>query len=105
MKVLYLVTGIASLLAIADLPYGYYEFLRWLITIAGIALAIQASSNDAKAWLLLAIPAIVLWNPFFGATMAKSSWLLFNLSAGVAFIVAFRSESLSGNSSSVEDRK
>jgi hypothetical protein len=105
MKYLYLVTGIASLLAIADLPYGYYEFLRWLVTIAGTALAIQASSNDAKAWLLLAIPAIVLWNPFFGATMDKSSWLLFNLSAGIAFIAAYRSKDLSDNSSSEENTR
>jgi len=36
MKALFLGTGVASLLAIADLPYGYYEFLRWLVTIAAI---------------------------------------------------------------------
>ena len=96
MKVLFLGTGVASFLAIADLPYGYYEFLRWLITIAAISLTIRAGGEGNRGWLLLSIPAVALWNPFFGATMAKSSWLLFNLVAGVGFLAASRDESVSG---------
>ena len=94
MKFLFLGTGIASLVAIADLPYGYYEFLRWLITIAAIALTVRAGEEGNRGWLLLSIPAILLWNPFFGATMAKSSWFLFNLAAGIGFIAASRREEL-----------
>ena len=94
MKFLYLITGIASFVAIGNLPYGYYEFLRWLITVAGISLALQANAEGKRTWLLLAIPAIALWNPFFGATMMKSSWLIFNLGAGVAFIAASANKGL-----------
>lgn len=94
MNYLYLITGIASLLAIFDLPYGYYEFLRWLISISSLALAIHCIRKDSRAWLFLAIPAIALWNPFFGATMLKSSWFFFNLAAGAAFIAASRSKTL-----------
>ncbi len=94
LKVLYLITGTASLVAIADLPFGYYELLRWLITVAGIALAIQSYNGNSRGWLFLAIPAVALWNPFFGATMAKSSWLVLNLAAGVGFISASRSDQL-----------
>ena len=95
MKVLFLGTGVASLVAIADLPYGYYEFLRWLVTIAAIALTIRAGEGGNRGWLLLSIPAIALWNPFFGATMAKSSWLLFNFVAGVGFLAASRDDKVS----------
>lgn len=94
MKFLFLATGIASLIAITNLPYAYYELLRWLVTVASIALIVKSSEQGNRGWLILAIPALALWNPFFGATMAKSSWLIFNLGAGVGFIAASRAESL-----------
>ena len=94
MKFLYLITGIASFVAIGNLPYGYYEFLRWLITVSGIALALKANTEGKRAWLLFAIPAIALWNPFFGATMLKSSWLIFNLGAGAGFLAASANKEL-----------
>ena len=98
MKLLYLATGIASFVAIGNLPYGYYEFLRWLVTVAGIALALQARTEGKRAWLLFAIPAIALWNPFFGATMMKSSWLFFNLAAGAGFLAAAGNKDLNSSS-------
>lgn len=94
LKLLFLATGIASLIAIANLPFAYYELLRWLVTIASIALIVKSTEEGKRGWLLLAIPALALWNPFFGAEMAKSSWLIFNLGAGVGFIAASRTESL-----------
>lgn len=96
MKYLYLVTGVASFVAIGNLPYDYYEFLRWLITVAGVSLAIQANKEGKRGWLFLAIPAVALWNPLFGATMMKSSWLIFNLGAGAAFIAASANKELLG---------
>ena len=93
-KTLYLATGIASFLAIIPLPYGYYELLRWLVTVACIAMWFQAVEEGKRAWFLLIIPALALWNPFFGATMARSEWLLLNIAAGIAFLAASRSDSL-----------
>lgn len=94
MKTLYLTTGIANLLALLPLPYGYYGLLRWLVTVACVAMWFQAVDEGKRAWFLLIIPALALWNPFFGATMARSEWLLLNIAAGVAFLAASRSESL-----------
>ena len=95
MKFLFLATGIASLIAIMNLPFAFYELLRWLVTIASIALIVKSTEEGKRGWLLLAIPALVLWNPFFGATMAKSSWLIFNLVAGVGFLAAARDDKVS----------
>jgi hypothetical protein len=97
MKLLYLITGIASFVAIGNLPYGYFEFLRWLVTVAGIALALQARTEGKRAWLLLAVTAVAIWNPFFGATMMKSSWLIFNLSAGAGFLAASANKELNAS--------
>lgn len=90
----YLIVGIANLVAVLDLPYGFYQMLRWLVSIAAIALTIHASSKNVLGWLLLSIPALLIWNPLFGLTMAKSSWLFFNIAAGIAFLAASKDERL-----------
>ena len=94
MRALYLATGIANFLAILPLPYGYYELLRWLVTIACIAMWVQAVEEGKRVWFFLIIPALGLWNPFFGATMARENWLLLNMVAGLAFMAASRSRTL-----------
>jgi hypothetical protein len=94
MRIGYVIAGVANLLAILDLPYGYYEALRWLVTIAAIALTIQASSRYARGWLLLSLPAFLIWNPFFGATMEKGSWFFLNVAAGLAFLATVKDERL-----------
>lgn len=96
MRILLLVAGVASLIAVANLPYSYYEMLRWLVTIACFALAFSATQTGRLVWLVLAIPAAIIWNPFFGLTMAKSSWLVFNLIAGAALIGASNDRLLLG---------
>ncbi len=94
MKALLLIAGIANLLALADMPYGYYEALRWVNSVSALGLAILCNSEGKRGWLALAIPVLALWNPFFGATMAKSSWAIFNLAAAIGFISASRNQRL-----------
>ena len=94
MKLFYLVVGIANFVAILPLPYFYYELLRWLITAACVVMWVQAVEDGKRAWFLLIIPALGLWNPFFGTTMPRSSWLVLNIAAGFAFIAASKSRTL-----------
>ena len=94
MRALYLATGVANFLAILPMPYGYYGLLRWLVSIACVAMWIQAFEEGKRVWFLLIIPAMALWNPFFGVTMERSAWLTLNIAAGVCFVLASRSETL-----------
>ena len=94
MKILFGITGVLSFMALANLPYEFYVSFRWLVAVAAVALVVVANKAGATVWYLLAIPAFVLWFPFFGITMDKSSWIIFNVLAGIGFLAAANSSRL-----------
>lgn len=83
-----LIAGILALVGIAELPYGYYEFLRWVLTAASITLAVVSWNANQKQWLLLSIPVFLLWFPPFHITMDKSTWAILDFLAGLALIIS-----------------
>lgn len=79
----------ASLLfiAAADLPYGYYQFLRLATCGAAVYMALKLLSvrgNDPEGWVLAALA--VLYNPVFPVHLERSIWVWVNLATAAAFI-------------------
>ena len=82
------IAGVLALIGIAELPYAYYEFLRWVLVAASILLAFYAWNTDQRGWVIAAIPIFILWFPPFQIYMDKSAWVVLDLLAGIALISA-----------------
>lgn len=83
-------TGIASILALFDMPYDFYVLLRGLVSISAVFLGVFAVIRAKFVWLVLAVPAFVLWFPLFGVTMDRESWAVLNVLAAIGFILAWK---------------
>lgn len=75
-------------LAILDFPYLYYQLLRWFV--CGIAVY---SSNEyfeigykKRGWIFAIIA--LLFNPLIPFYMQKDSWVIFDIIAGIFFIIS-----------------
>lgn len=82
------ITSTLLFLGIASMPYGYYAFLRILVT--GVFLwasyiAVQRK-NDALIWLFLIIALI--FNPFFKIHFSKNLWSLVNIISGIILLLS-----------------
>lgn len=75
------------LLAIAPLPYGYYQFLRIAITIVAGILAYNSFLAKQKTWFYLFIPIVILYNPILPFHLDKEIWLPINLLTFIVFLV------------------
>lgn len=87
--------------ALAEWPYGYYQVLRWVVTLVAVGFAFYGYSRvraieapDEKQWWSLAVmPAMVglaiLFNPIAPITMPRSDWAPLDLAAAVPFAVGF----------------
>ena len=77
---LYGVTGLAlaalAVLAQAEWPYGYYQFLRIAVCGFSVAIVYRPDQTENGGWILLACAAAVLYNPIFPITMAKDDWFI-----------------------------
>jgi MFS superfamily sulfate permease-like transporter len=87
-KWIFIVTGALLLLAIADMPWGYYQAIRWIVVLAGILLVLRALEVKQSGWTILGGLSTVFFFPPFGVSFEKEIWALFDLAFGVAFILA-----------------
>ena len=52
-----------SVLALSNMPYGFYTFLRLALTIVAVVLAVQSHRLQQQGWMWVMIAIAVVWNP------------------------------------------
>ena len=82
------ITGLMLCLAITELPYGYYQFLRWIVCGVGILVAYTAFRYEVK-WAVFVFGAVaVLFNPIFPIYLTREIWLPIDLVCGLFFFLS-----------------
>jgi hypothetical protein len=83
-----IIAAVMLLIAIAPLPYGYYQLLRWII--CGIAVfLIYIAYSYKKAWVAVIFCIIaILFNPIFTIHFDKNIWQWIDCICGVVFIAS-----------------
>ncbi len=82
-----LVAGLLFL-AVAPLPYGYYQFLRLAVCAAAVYCSWQEFENDVRGWGWLFIVVAILFNPVAPIHLDRSVWFFLDLGSGVLFIAS-----------------
>jgi hypothetical protein len=86
---IFLIAGVALFIAIAQMPYGYYQLLRWFICGVGAYGAYLSYEQKKMKWVwILGIIALV-FNPFFKFYFTKETWVIIDLVAGILFCIFF----------------
>ncbi len=88
--------GIAALLLICllDMPYGYYQFVRFTAMIVFSILAYQASQKEQNALMVIFIALAILFQPLIKISLGRSLWNLVDVvvAAGLIFSIYFESK-------------
>ena len=86
------------LLAIPSIwPYGYYQLLRWVVSLTGVFNAYGAHKLNLKGWTITMIVIAIVFNPIAPLTFAKGTWILVDLATAVCvffFVSAFKKETI-----------
>jgi hypothetical protein len=71
------------LIAIADLSYGYYKFLRIVISIiAGLNTFVELDSENKKLFFFF-LAVLILFNPIIPIHLDKNTWTPINIIVGI----------------------
>ena len=82
-----LIAAAMLLLALADLPYGYYQLLRFVVCGAGAYVAYTAYTWQ-KMWAVwLFAFVVVLFNPFIPIHLSKELWQPIDFVCAILFVV------------------
>jgi hypothetical protein len=80
--------GLLLLLAIANLDFFFYNFLRAIVSIGGGLLIFRALRTKQFAWCGAGVPSIVLFNHWFGFEFPKATWIPIDFVFGILFLGA-----------------
>ncbi|WP_420898870.1 DUF6804 family protein [Cryobacterium glaciale] len=77
--------AILSLIALTDMPGGFYIFLRVALTVLSLSLGFIAIRNNFTVWLWGLAPIAALWNPIFPVFLDRTTWAPYNFLAAIFF--------------------
>ena len=92
----FLLPAALLLVALLPLPYGYYNFLRWVVMLAGgiAAYAFYRSRNRVDVFVVVSALVAVAFNPIVPVILNKGLWSVIDVAvaAWFAFIAIWRNQ-------------
>lgn len=86
MRILLLACAALLLLALIDLPIGYYTFLRIIVSIGAVTVIINEYENGVNFWLIAFGFLLILFNPLFPIYLNdKDAWMPIDIIAAILF--------------------
>lgn len=86
MKPLLLICAVLLLLALANLPIGYYTFLRIVVTIGAVAVVVTELKNGVNFWVIIFGLIAVIFNPIIPIYLYdKALWEPIDVVAAILF--------------------
>ena len=82
-----LVAGVSCFVALADLPYGFYKLLRWMVCITAVTTTIEATKRQHASWPWIHGLVAVIFNPIFPLFFDRAIWSIIDVLAGLAFVI------------------
>ena len=77
-------SGIMLLLAIPALwPYGYYQLLRWVVSVTAVFNAHHSYRLKLSGWTIIMVIVAVIFNPLAPLTFSKGLWVIIDVVVAV----------------------
>lgn len=75
--------------ALGQRPYGYYQLLRWVVTLAAAYVAYTAFDSDKNRWGWIFVAIAALFNPIILVHFNRETWQLIDIFTAGFFFSGF----------------
>ncbi len=87
-KTIKLILALLFFLCLLDMPYGFYEFVRFSALLGFTILAYQASEKENKTEMIIYIALAVLFQPIFKISLGRTLWNTIDVFVGLYLIAS-----------------
>jgi hypothetical protein len=87
-KAIKIILAILFFLCLADMPYGFYQFVRFAGLIGFAILAYQAYEQGKQTEMIIYGGLALLFQPFFKIALGREMWNIVDVIVGVGLIVS-----------------
>ena len=82
------VLAILFFLCLADMPYGFYQFVRFAGLIGFAILAYQANQQGRQTEMIIYGGLALLFQPFFKVALGRQMWNIVDVIVGLGLIIS-----------------
>ena len=86
MKYLSFFLAILLFLCLADMPYGYYQFVRFASAAFFVYAAYNENETGRKELVIVFIVLAILFQPFFKITLGRTLWNIVDVIVGLGLL-------------------
>ncbi len=83
-----IVTILFLLIALADLPYGYFQFLKWVVLASAGYAAYLYYQSKKKVWVFIFGIIALLFNPIFRFYFSRETWCILDVIVAIIFFTS-----------------
>lgn len=83
-----LLLAVLLIACLADLPYGYYQFVRFAAMVGFGYLAFNANEEGAKNEFFIYLALAILFQPFFKIALGRQMWNVVDVVVGIGLIIS-----------------
>ena len=83
-----IVLAILFFLCLADMPYGFYQFVRFAGLIGFAVLAYQANQHGRQTEMIIYGGLALLFQPFFKVALGRQMWNIIDVVVGLGLIMS-----------------
>ena len=87
-KAVKIILAILFFLCLAELPYGFYQFVRFGALVGFAILAYQANEKDNKTEMIICVCLAILFQPLFKISLGREIWNIVDVIVGLALLVS-----------------
>lgn len=87
-KAIKIILAILFFLCLADMPYGFYQFVRFAGLIGFAILAYQANQQGRTTEMLIYGGLALLFQPFFKIALGRQIWNVVDVVVGIGLIIS-----------------
>lgn len=87
-KLIKIVLAILFFICVADLPYGYYQFIRFIALVGFAVLAFQAHKQNSQIQVIIYVSLALLFQPFFKVALGRELWNIVDVIVGIGLVIS-----------------
>ena len=86
-KIIKAILAILFFICLADLPYGYYQFVRFIALVGFAFLSYQSYERNDKSFAFIFAALAILFQPIFKISLGREIWNVIDVIVGVGLII------------------
>lgn len=87
-RIIKVILSLLFFVCLADMPYGYYQLVRFAGLVGFIILAYKAQEQKQQTEVIIYIGLALLFQPFVKIALGRTIWNIIDVLVGVGLIIS-----------------